>query len=95
MPTALRLVAAAALCVGTAAGAQDYDAGRAGATATLSLGASSAGVNCTPRCGGDRNSGPTYSFRGMEALNPQFSLGVEADVFQQRVQTVSGPATGA
>lgn len=92
MLTPLKLAPLAALLfAATTARAQDYDAGRTGAGATLAISPSSAGINCTPRCGGDRVSGPTYTFRGTEAVTTQFSLAVEADAFQQNVQTISGP----
>jgi len=91
MPMLRRLIPVTALlAVATGARAQDYEE-RRGAGATIGIGASSAGVNCTPQCGGDRYSGPTYLLRGTAAVTPQLTLAAEADEFQQNIQTQSGP----
>lgn len=92
MPTPRRLALMTALLVAAIrAEAQDYTAERNGMSATLGVGLSSAGLTCSPRCSGDRRTGPTFQLRGAAAVSPQFTLVVEGNTFQQSVETPSGP----
>jgi hypothetical protein len=95
MPTLQRFLVAAAVVAAVAgqpalARAQDYAAARAGLAAAVGVGISSAGITCTPRCGGDRSTGPTYTIRGVANVNPQLAVVVEGNGFYHAVPRAEG-----
>ena len=78
-----------------AAGAQDFEAARAGMTASFGVAASTAGVSCVPDCSASRTSGPTFLVRGGAHISSRFSIVAEADLFRKNVETPNGPGTWA
>lgn len=95
MPTPRSLFLASALVAGVvtlppSAGAQDYYAARSGLAAAVGVGASSAGITCSPRCNGDRSTGPTFTLRGVANVTPQLAVLVEANGFYQSVSREEG-----
>lgn len=72
-----------ALIVAPAAQAQDLSAERTGLAVSFGVAAGSAGLNCTPKCQGDRLSGPIWMVRGVANVSSQLAFGLEVNQFNQ------------
>ncbi|MCC7194870.1 MAG: hypothetical protein IT356_04870 [Gemmatimonadaceae bacterium] len=94
-PTAMRLLGAGAVATALAAaprpaGGQDYLDDRRGIAAAVGGGLSSAGLNCNPRCSGDRRAGPVFTARGIGYITPHLAVAVSADGYYQSVARAGG-----
>lgn len=80
---AAAMTAATALfaVLGPTVGAQDFGAERRGLSASVGLGASSAGVACVPKCKLERYSGASFLLRGAAHVTPQLAIVFEANGF--------------
>lgn len=89
----LAMVAALAmLAAGTtrSAQAQDYAAERSGLTASIGAGPGSSGISCSPRCQGDRLTGPVVQLRGAAHVAAQFTIALEGNFFRRSFPIASG-----
>lgn len=81
----VRFAALSAYLTGAVVSAQDLSAERSGLVGSFGVAGGSAGVNCDPKCLGDRQTGPTFMIRGAASVAPQLTLGVEVNQFNQHV----------
>ncbi|MDA1081291.1 MAG: hypothetical protein O2973_06375 [Gemmatimonadetes bacterium] len=84
------VAAAIAAGLATSAGAQGVYNERAGMTASIGVGAGTAGLSCVPKCKGDRLSGPVLLIRGAANVAPQLTIALEANLFNASFPIANG-----
>lgn len=92
LPTAAVLLAVA-LCAAAPASAQD-DGDRRGFAGSLGVGYTTIGASCVPECAVDRQQGLSFLLHIAGHISPQFTLGVETNVFQDASVQYLTPAKG-